>query len=330
MLDPVYFTNHLFQVTSENFTEFALKLFRFQAVNNPIYSKYLHYLQVQPVSVSKVEEIPFLPIGFFKTHQIITPADAVVQTYFESSGTTGQQRSRHYVVDVDFYQRVAQTIFERFYGKLTDYHVFALLPSYLERKHASLVAMANYFITQSQSAYSGFYLKNYGEMIDKIKQARSSRKVMLIGVSFALLDLAEQYQPDLQGVIVMETGGMKGKRKEITRDELHQVLTEKLNVDGIHSEYGMTELLSQAYAKKGGIFQTLPWMRILIRDINDPFCIDNRLRSGGINVIDLANIYSCAFIETQDLGRVNRETGAFEVLGRFDNSDIRGCNLIII
>lgn len=330
MLDLAYFTKHLFGITSQTFTDFALKLFRFQAVNNPIYRKYLHYLQVNPESVVRIEDIPFLPIGFFKLHKIITPANTVVQTYFESSGTTGQQRSRHYVVDMDFYKQVSQAIFEQFYGKLTDYHVFALLPSYLEREHASLVAMADYFIKQSQSTYSGFYLKNYKEMIEKVEQARSSRKIMLIGVSFALLELAEQYQPDFQGVIVMETGGMKGRRKELTRNELHNILSEKLNIANIHSEYGMTELLSQAYAKQEGIFQTPPWMKILIRDINDPFYIDNQLRSGGINIIDLANIYSCAFIETQDLGRGNRTRGTFEVLGRFDNSDIRGCNLMII
>lgn len=330
MLDPTYFTNHLFQVTDETFADFALKLFRFQSANNPIYSKYLSYLQVNPASVLSIEDIPFLPIEFFKMHQIITPADAVAQGYFESSGTTGQQRSRHYVVDMNLYQRVALTIFEQFYGKLTKYHIFALLPSYLEREHASLVAMADYFIRESQSTYSGFYLKNYKEMIHKIEQAKSSRKVILMGVSFALLELAEQYQPDLQGLMVMETGGMKGKRKEMTRDELHRILTEKLNVDDIHSEYGMTELLSQAYAKQRGVFQTPSWMRVLIRDINDPFCIDSQLHSGGINVIDLANIYSCAFIETQDLGRVNSQSGTFEVLGRFDNSDIRGCNLMIL
>lgn len=326
---PRYFADHIFQVNADNFTDFSLKLFRYQAVNNAVYRKYLQYLQVDPVAVTKIEDIPFLPISFFKTQQILTPQETRSATFFESSGTTGQQRSRHYVADMHLYHQVSQTMFERTYGKLSDFHIFALLPSYLEREHASLVAMVDYFIRQSQSEYSGFYLKNYQELIQNIRQAAGTGKVLLMGVSFALLDLAEQYQPDLQGVIVMETGGMKGRRKEITREELHAILSEKLNVDSIHSEYGMTELLSQAYARHSGIFKAPPWMKVLIRDINDPFSLDTRSRAGGINVIDLANIYSCAFIETQDLGRTNKIEETFEVLGRYDNSDIRGCNLMI-
>lgn len=329
MSDPIYFADRIFQVNADNFTDLSLKLFRYQAVKNAVYRKYLQNLRIDPGAVTKIEDIPFLPISFFKTQKILTPPEARPVTFFESSGTTGQQRSRHYVADLHLYQKVSQTMFELTYGKLSDFHIFALLPSYLERKHASLVAMADFFIRQSHSEYSGFYLKNYQELIQNIRQAKDTRRTLLMGVSFALLDLAEQYQPDLQGVTVMETGGMKGRRKEMTREELHTILSEKLNVKNIHSEYGMTELLSQAYARHNGTFKTPPWMKILIRDINDPFYINSSLRAGGINVIDLANIYSCAFIETQDLGRTNITEETFEVLGRFDNSDIRGCNLMI-
>ncbi len=330
MINSAYFVNQLFQVNERNFTDFALKLFRFQAANNPIYNKYLHYLQVNPASVLRIEDIPFLPISFFKHHRILTPPDISSVNFFESSGTTGQQRSRHYIADMNLYYQVSQTTFEKMYGNLSEFHVFALLPTYLERKHASLVAMVAHFIKGSQSSLSGFYLNNYQELIDQLAKAKKTRTVLLIGVSFALMELAEQYQPDLQGVVVMETGGMKGRRQELTRDELHQILSEKLHVDHIHSEYGMTELISQAYAPQKGQFQMPPWMKIYIRDINDPFHIDNQLRSGGINVVDLANIYSCAFIETQDLGRYNSMKATFEVLGRYDNTDIRGCNLLVL
>ncbi len=331
MISPEYFTSRLFAVHAETFDDFALKLFRFQATYNLVYRKYLHYLKVSPAEVNAITAIPFLPIHFFKNHPILTPDGIKAEIYFESSGTTGQQRSRHYVADRALYHRVAETIFVQMYGKLSDYHIFALLPSYLERQHASLVAMASHFIRQSRSTYSGFYLNNTAELINKIKKAGNSRKVLLIGVSFALLDLAEQHQPDLHDVIVMETGGMKGRRKEMTRDELHTILRKNFNVTEIHSEYGMTELLSQAYARQAGKFRVPTWMKILIRDINDPFCLDQPPGvSGGINVIDLANIYSCAFIETQDLGRLLKEDHTFEVLGRFDQSEIRGCSLMVL
>lgn len=333
MENAKYFVDQLFSITRKTFADEALKLFRFQARHNTVYSKYLHYLQVDPTSVKDISGIPFLPISFFKTQQIISPQDQPAQTVFESSGTTGAQRSRHFVADIELYHRVSVSFFEQMYGKLSDFHVFALLPSYLERKSASLVAMADHFIKRSNSQHSGFYLNNYKALMHEIEQARQSRKVLLIGVSFALLDLAEQYHPDFSDIIVMETGGMKGRRKELTRGELHKILQEKFHADHIHSEYGMTELLSQAYAKQHGKFHLPPWMRILIRDINDPFDIHTsrpgRETSGGINVIDMANIYSCAFIETQDLGKLSLADHTFEVLGRFDNSDIRGCNLMI-
>lgn len=354
MENAKYFVDQLLRITPENFAEEALKLFRFQALHNPIYSKYLHYLQVDPTSVTDISAIPFLPISFFKTQQVMIPQDQPVQAVFESSGTTGEQRSQHFVADIEMYYRASASFFEQIYGRLSDFHVFALLPSYLERKNASLVVMADHFIKRSNSPHSGFYLNNYKALMHEIEQARQSRKVILIGVSFALLDLAEQYQPDFSDIIVMETGGMKGRRKELTRSELHEMLQEKFHTDHIHSEYGMTELLSQAYAKQEGRFHLPPWMKILIRDVNDPFDVHTSQktglsrpglarpaadpagfatagpsRPGGINVVDMANIYSCAFIETQDLGKLSSTDDTFEVLGRFDNSDVRGCNLMV-
>ncbi|MEK6479650.1 acyl transferase [Catalinimonas sp. 4WD22] len=328
-----FFKDKLFSTNAQNFEEHALALFRWQAKYNSVYRQYLSHLGVKPENINKTTDIPFLPITFFKHHKVITQEvskDADAYTYFESSGTTGQQRSRHYLKDTEFYLRVCKTIFEKQYGALNEYHIFALLPSYLERQHASLVAMADDFIQQSKSSLSGFYLNNYEELLEKLDQAKQSdRKVLLLGVTFALLELAEKYRPNLKNVVVMETGGMKGRRKEMIRQELHQILKANLQVDHIHAEYGMTELLSQAYANQDGIFQSPPWMRILVRDINDPFSINQHQRYGGINVIDLANVHSCAFIETQDLGKYNTSTNTFEVLGRFDHSDIRGCNLMI-
>lgn len=333
MQNAQFFKDNLFSINAQNFEEHVLSLFRRQAEHNPVYRKYISCLGVKTRDIHQIHQIPFLPISFFKNHRVIThegESSTEKYDYFESSGTTGQQRSRHYIPDLDFYLRICQSIFEQQYGKLDDFHVFALLPSYLERKHASLVAMADYFIQQSQSPFSGFYLQDYEKLLVQIAKARqSNRKVLLLGVTFALLDLAEKFRPNLKDVIVMETGGMKGRRKEIIRQELHQMLKEGLNVKHIHAEYGMTELLSQAYAHRDGLFQAPPWMRIIIRDINDPFYFNQDLRYGGINVIDLANVHSCAFIETQDLGKYHTSTHTFEVLGRFDNTDTRGCNLMV-
>lgn len=333
MQSAQFFKDNLFSINAQNFEEHALSLFQWQAENNTVYREYISYLGIQVKDVQQILQIPFLPISFFKTHRVLVHdplQNSSDEHYFESSGTTGQQRSRHYVSDPAFYLEVCKDIFEQQYGKLNEYHIFALLPSYLERKHASLVAMADHFIRLSQSDLSGFYLQDYEKLLQQLEQAQNSkRKILLLGVSFALLDLAEKYQPNLKNVIVMETGGMKGRRKEMIREELHQVLKEGFQLDHIHAEYGMTELLSQAYAHQEGLFQTSPWMRILLRDINDPFYFDENLRYGGINVIDLANVHSCAFIETQDLGKYHTSTRTFEVLGRFDHSDIRGCNLMV-
>ncbi len=331
MLNAHFFKDKLFKINAQNFEKHALSLFRWQAVHNAVYRAYLNNLSRNTNAVNKLEDIPFLPISFFKNHRVMSGDQENQQwTYFESSGTTGQQRSRHYVSDPQFYVKVCQQIFEQQYGPLEEYHIFALLPSYLERQNASLVAMTDDFIRKSRSTLSGFFLDNYPTLLKHISEARNSkRKILLLGVTFALLELAENCDADLEGVVIMETGGMKGRRKEIVRQELHQYLAKQLNVLQIHAEYGMTELMSQAYAKADGIFRTPPWMRIYIRDINDPFYLDHHLRYGGINIIDLANVDSCAFIETQDLGRYHTEDQTFEVLGRLDNTDVRGCNLMV-
>lgn len=323
------FKADLFNIDKENFEEHALKLFYFQAKNNPVYKQYIEYLGRKVEDVSAIEEIPFMPIEFFKTQTVKTLVWKS-QKVFASSGTTGEMRSRHHLEDLDFYEQVSTAIFEKQYGLLKDYHIMALLPGYLERDDSSLVAMVASFISLGSSDYSGFYLNNVAELVEKLLALRNSRQpVILIGVSFALLDMAELYRPDLSHVMVIETGGMKGRREELTRTALHALLKEKLNIETVHSEYGMTELLSQAYAAGNGIFEPPIWMRILIRDTNDPYHIHNQSISGGVNIIDLANIHSCAFIETQDLGRKVGDT-QFEILGRFDNSDIRGCNLLTL
>jgi hypothetical protein len=249
---------------------------------------------------------------------------------FESSGTTGTELSRHYIQDLDFYYEVSTSVFQLFYGDPRRYIILALLPSYLERKSSSLVRMVDHLIRLSQSADSGFFLKNEEKLIDKLKylKGRSGKKILLFGVTFALLDLAEKFDEDLKDVIIVETGGMKGRREEIIRQEVHERLQKSFHVEQIHSEYGMTELMSQAYSKGQGIYVTPPWMRVFTREINDPFTIDNGLKYGVINIIDLANIHSCAFIATDDLGAV-KGSNRFEILGRIDNSDTRGCNLML-
>jgi hypothetical protein len=307
----------------------ALRLFQYQAVNNPVYAQYLHHLKIDIPAISKINDIPFMPISFFKNHEIKT-GDWAVDKYFSSSGTTGSLTSTHYVADLNFYLAHAEACFTRFFGPLTEYHFLALMPSYLERGNSSLIAMMDFFIKRSQSEFSGFYLYEHDKLIADIKrlQKDSSRKIILWGVSFALLDLAEGHRPDLSGCMVFETGGMKGRRAEITRNQLHEQLKAGFNVDMIFSEYGMTELLSQAYTRGGDLFYPSPSMKIVIRDILDPFEKGLVERVGGINVIDFANIHSIAFIETEDSGKVYQD-GLFEVLGRLDNTDVRGCNLLV-
>jgi hypothetical protein len=313
-----------------DFTETALALFRHQAGHNPVYGAYLQHLGIDPNQVSKLASIPYLPIEFFKTHDVLTGQFEPEVTFY-SSGTTQTSRSRHHLASLDWYKEISKRIFEAFYGPLTNYVVLALLPSYLEQGGSSLVAMVDYFAKQSGQAEEGFYLRNHDQLLQTIKVVQQKgKKVLLIGVSYALLDWADELQgrEDFSHVTIMETGGMKGRRREMIREELHAYLKKGFGVESIHSEYGMTELLSQAYSMGDGLFHSGYTMQVLLRDLNDPFDIRPDMRSGGINVIDLANVDSCAFIETKDIGRL-RPDGTFEVLGRFDNSDIRGCNLLI-
>lgn len=322
-------TDKIFQVQSAKaFNNLALETFNYQYNHNNTYKLFCDYLKIDVKNVKNVEQIPFLPIEFFKSHEIKT-AFLKEEIIFLSSGTTGQNQSKHFVKELKMYETSYLNCFEQFYGDVSEYCVLALLPSYMEREGSSLIYMVDDFIRKSKHPESGFFLENEQFLIEKLqKLTKNDQKTLLIGVSFALLDLAEKYTIDLKNVIIMETGGMKGRRDEITRDELHQVYKKSFKVNHIHSEYGMTELLSQAYSKGDGVFRTPPWMKIMIRDVNDPFNILPENKTGGINVIDLANVYSCSFIATQDLGKLN-STGGFEVLGRFDNSDLRGCNLLI-
>jgi len=314
--------------TEQEFAEAALSVFRFQAENCRVYHEFISNLGVDPAEVSRVEKIPFLPISFFKSHQVVS--DSVVpEVTFTSSGTTGMINSRHIVTDVSWYEESFRKAFDLFYGDIKSYCVLALLPSYLEREGSSLIYMAEDLVKRSENPDSGFYLYNHDDLFRQLKRQQELEKpTILIGVTFALLDFVEQYRLNFPQLVVMETGGMKGRRKEMIREELHQTLCGGFGVKSIHSEYGMTELLSQAYSKGDGIFNCPPWMQIITRDTNDPMTNLNGSQTGGINVIDLANINSCSFIATQDLGKVY-PGGSFEVLGRFDNSDIRGCNLLI-
>ena len=318
----------IFQISTQaEFNELALEVFLFQYKKNSFYRSFIDLLGVPYKEVNEIYKIPFLPIGFFKSERIIQD-NLKSQEVFLSSGTTGAIQSKHHVADVALYTTSFSKAFELFYGKASDYCIIALLPSYLEREGSSLIYMANDLIGKSQNTESGFYLNNMEELISKLLDLKNRNvKTLLIGVTYALLDLAERIDFSLSNTIIMETGGMKGKRKEMVREELHTVLCKSFGVSVIHSEYGMTELLSQGYSYGNGVFITPPWMKILIRDINDPLSAAVSNKAGGINVIDLANLYSCSFIATQDLGKIN-EDGTFEVLGRFDNSDVRGCNLM--
>lgn len=314
--------------TTKEFHKTAMKVFRFQFEHNEVYQKYCLLLQQSPSTVKHVTEIPFLPIEFFKSKDVISNISPI-QTTFTSSGTTGQITSKHYVTDLTFYELSFRHTFAQFYGNIENYVVLALLPSYLERDGSSLIYMVNDLIEGSQHPDSGFYLHNYAEFADKLRQLDAEgQNVLVIGVTYALLDIAERYDFNLNHTIIMETGGMKSKRKEMIREELHAILAKGFGVSEIHSEYGMTELLSQAYSLGKGIFECPPWMDILIRDTEDPLSLIANNRIGGINVIDLANINSCAFIATQDLGK-KYDNQSFEILGRFDNSDVRGCNLMM-
>ena len=313
---------------NKQFEKIALKVFRFQFENNNVYKEFCELLKVEKGNVKSISEIPFLPLQFFKTHHVVSTNDAIQET-FTSSGTTGMITSKHLVSDRTLYEESYRKAFSQFYGNIEDYAVLALLPSYLDREGSSLIYMVNDLIVSSKNENSNFYLYNYAELISKLKQLDDSgQNVLLIGVTYALLDLIELQKFDLKNTIIMETGGMKGKRKEIIREELHEILCNGFGVESIHSEYGMTELLSQAYSLGNGIFECPNWMQVHIRDTEDALNYLENTKTGGINVIDLANINSCSFIATQDLGK-KHNNNSFEVLGRFDNSDIRGCNLMV-
>lgn len=315
-----------------DFNNIALEIFNFQAINNLVYRDFIHLLGIEIKSIKKIEQIPFLPVSFFKNKKIIANKEKIQQIFY-SSGTTSTQKSKHYVTDLELYKKSFSLGFKHFYGNIGDYVVLALLPNYLEQKNSSLVYMVNELINKTNNKESGFYLNNLDELVEKLLFLNNkNKKILLIGVSFALLDLIEKPQffqkLNNKNIIIMETGGMKGKRKEIIRKSLHKKLKRGFGVTKIHSEYGMTELLSQAYSINNGIFKTPPWMQILISDTEDALSILPYKKAGTINIIDLANYNSCSFIATQDLGRLTKHD-SFEVLGRFDNSDIRGCNLMI-
>jgi hypothetical protein len=314
--------------TKAEFDEIALQVFQYQAANCEVYKAFIDGLRIDPALVFETEQIPFMPVEFFKSHRVVT-GSTEPEVVFTSSGTTGMITSGHTVTDVSWYVQSFRKAFELFYGDIKNYTVLALLPAYLEREGSSLIYMAQDMITQSENPDSGFFLYNHEELFGILqKQKAAGKPTLLLGVTFALLDFVENYQIDFPQLIVMETGGMKGRRKEMIREELHATLCAGFGVNAIHSEYGMTELLSQAYSKGEGIFNCPPWMRIIPRDPNDPLTLVSTGKTGGVNIIDLANINSCSFIATQDLGKVY-EDGSFEVLGRFDNSDIRGCNLLV-
>ncbi len=314
--------------SDDDFITLALELFRYQAEHVSVYRSFVNYLGCKPEKVRRLEDIPYLPIGFFSRHSIVAD-NSKAPLVFLSSGTTSSVRSRHEVLRPDLYIKSFTNTFIHFYGNPEQYCILGLLPSYLEQGDSSLVYMVDHLIREGNHPMSGFYLKQYDALKQTLESLGSSRQpTILIGVSYALLDLAESFRIGFPELIVMETGGMKGRRHEMIRAELHQSLCHGLGVQQIHSEYGMTELLSQAYSKKDGLFRTPPWMKVIVRDMDDPLSIAPIGRTGGINVVDLANVFSCAFIATQDLGKLH-DDGSFEVLGRFDNSDARGCNLMI-
>lgn len=319
--------NNIFSVSTGQFDAICMSVFRYQYQFNPIYRKWCDLIRKTPALIQTPAQIPPLPVSFFKQETILTNARAT--HYFESSGTTQKQNSRHWVPDLDIYRQSFNKAFELFYGSVRDWCVLALLPAYLERQHSSLVMMADELIRNSAHPQSGFYLYDHERLNNALLLLEKKRqKTLLLGVTFALLDFAESFPQQLTHTIVMETGGMKGRRKEMTRLEVHNLLSRQLGVKTVHSEYGMTELLSQAYSKGGGVFECPPWMKIMVRDEEDPLSEGNTGR-GVIQVIDLANVYSCSFIATEDLGQVYSD-GSFEVWGRLDNSDIRGCSLMVV
>jgi phenylacetate-coenzyme A ligase PaaK-like adenylate-forming protein len=318
----------LSDINAANFEAYALSVFHYQYENCFVYNEFVKALRIKPETINNMQQIPFLPIAFFKSHKVVT-GDFEAAVTFESSGTTGMQNSKHFVKDTSLYEESFMIAFRQFYGEPEDFVFLCLLPSYLERGNSSLVFMADALIKKSGNSDSGFYLNEWGQLATTLQRLKSSgKKVMLLGVTFALLDFADQYPMNLEHVIVMETGGMKGRREEWTRTQVHEFLKEKWNLEKVHSEYGMTELLSQAYSSGDGIFKAASTMKVFVRDENDPFDIKTS-GTGCLNIIDLGNLYSCAFIATDDIARL-RPDGSFEVMGRLDHSALRGCSLMVV
>ncbi len=321
----------IFTANDENFISLALEIFRFQHENNLVYRQYCDTLKIDGSKIDSLQQIPFLPIQFFKTHRVAT-TEFEAEVVFESSGTTQTINSRHYVKDISLYKKSFNDAFRSFYGEPAEWCIIALLPSYLERNNSSLVMMADQLIQQSRHPQSGFYLNEWKKLQNALLQLeKQKQKTLLIGVTFALLDFAVQCPMQLHYTTIIETGGMKGRREEMTRQQVHEILCGSFLLKHIHSEYGMTELLSQAWSSGNGIFNCPPWMKILLREEDDPFAIHTagatNILSGAVNVIDLANVYSCSFIATEDAGKLHTD-GSFELLGRLDNTDIRGCSLL--
>jgi hypothetical protein len=326
-------SDKIFTANEDNFSSIALEVFQFQYQNNAIYRQYCNSLKIDSQKIIGIQQIPFLPIQFFKTHKITT-TDFEAEAIFESSGTTQTVNSKHFVKDISLYKKSFNEAFRLFYGDPADWCIVALLPSYLERNNSSLVMMADSLIKQSGHQQSGFYLNEWKQLLNTLTELeKQQQKTLLIGVTFALIDFAELNSFPLHHTVIMETGGMKGRREEMTRERVHEILSNSFQLKKIHSEYGMTELLSQSYSKGDGIFNCPPWMKILLREEDDPFAIHaadaTTTISGAINVIDLANIYSCSFIATEDAGKLYPDS-SFEILGRLDNTDIRGCSLLAL
>jgi phenylacetate-coenzyme A ligase PaaK-like adenylate-forming protein len=327
MAKPSFPPASLFTMSAADLVPRALDIFRFQYAHNPLYRDFTDKLGVEPTSISRIEDIPFLPVGFYKTNEVRT-GEFRPEVVWESSGTTGMVTSRHAVKDLDLYRRSCLAGFEQFYGPASGWCIIGLLPAYLERGHSSLVYMVNELISASGHPASGFYLYDHAALFAVLERLEAAgQRTLLIGVTFALLDFAERYSLALEHTVVMETGGMKGRRREITREELHATLRERLGVKVVHAEYGMTELLSQAYSAGEGIFRCPAWMEVLVRSEDDPMEVRS-FGEGLINVIDLANIWSCSFIATEDVGVLGAD-GGFIVAGRVDHSDIRGCSLLV-
>lgn len=320
--------NNIFSADTASFDECCLEVFLFQYKNNQIYRQWCDHIDRPPAKVKTVAQVPFLPISFFKTHEVVTTVFGP-EIVFESSGTTQSTASRHYIRDAGIYRRSFLEAFRLFYGDASQYCILALLPSYLERGNSSLVYMVDELIKQSGHPYSGFYLYDHDQLAQWLSELETAgQKTILLGVTYALLDFAAAFPQQLRHTMVIETGGMKGRKKEMTREEVHGILKKQWGLSDVHSEYSMTELLSQAYARRDGRFYCPPWMKILVRGEDDPLEV-SRIGRGVINVIDLANVYSCAFIATDDAG-ILHDDGSFEVLGRVDNSDVRGCSLLVL